>query len=140
METVEESVLIHAPAGEVFDRYRQMEPEFSMFMQGVEEMTPLDERQFLLRTRRDGVEQEFVCEIILEVPAHRLAWRTLSGPDHSGVVAFEFAPGDTTTVRVKMSYSLETGWGPAEIAGPWLRANLERLKARMENDGTPSGA
>src|ERR1700728_4227222 len=79
------TVHIHAPIGVVFERWSRVE-DFASFMEGVREIRMLDEKRFRLKSEHNGAFFESHCEIVLSIPEKRLAWRTLSGPESSGVV------------------------------------------------------
>lgn len=131
MHSVEESVVIEAPPREVFRCWRSA--DFATFMTGVMEVRYLDGGAFLLRTGQPGQPtMDSKCQIVLEAPERRLAWRSLEGPEHAGVVAFEFVEGRRTFLRVKMQYSPETQWGEPADAAAGLRENLRRFKSLVE--------
>lgn len=133
----DQSITINAPPDEVFAHWRRME-DFSTFMEGVEEVKEMGDRKFLLRTKGPSGPVEFLCELLLEVPARRLAWRSLSGPDHAGIVAFEIEEGGHTRLRVKVSYDEATGWGDEATVNARSLENLQRFKERLEAAGIGS--
>jgi len=132
MHSVEESILIDAPPRHVFRCWRAA--DFATFMVGVVEVRDMDRGEFLLRTGLPGQPtMDSRCQILLEAPERRLAWRSLEGPEHAGVVAFEFVGGGKTFLRVKMRYAPDTQWGEPGAAANGLRENLRRFKTLAES-------
>jgi len=131
--SVEHSVTIAAPIDLVFERWQRIE-DYPRFMEGVREIAWLDEKRFRLRSESAGELYESVCEIVLKIPEKRLAWRTLTGPDSSGVACFERASDGSTTMTLKMRYDTSAGWSDSAQVAERLRGNLERFKALMNAD------
>jgi uncharacterized membrane protein len=129
--SVEHTVVVAAPISEVFERWQRI-ADYPRFMEGVREISWLDEKRFRLRSESGGEFYESICEMVLKIPEQRLAWRTLSGPDSSGVASFERAPGERTTMTLKMRYDSGAGWQDSAQVAERLRGNLERFKALME--------
>ncbi len=129
--SVEHAVVVHAPIKEVYERWSRIE-EFSSFMDGVKEAAWLDDRRFSLTSEAMGKLFPSICEITLRIPERRLAWRTLSGPDSSGVVCFQNAGGGKTEVLLKMRYNPEGGWEDREQLESRLQRNLRRFKDLVE--------
>jgi len=92
----------------------------------------LDERRFALTSEACGKLFSSICEITLRIPERRLAWRTLSGPDSSGVVCFRNAGGGETEVTLKMRYDPSGGWTDREQLEDRLQRNLRRFKEIAE--------
>lgn len=132
MESVEHTTLVHASASDVYAIWRRFE-NFPHFMEGVVAMEPLEGRQFLLRAENGGQIYESVCEIVLDVPERRLAWRTLVGADSSGVVRFEFQGRNCTQVTLLLKYDPEHGWSDREQVNTRTKQNLERFRELVES-------
>jgi len=128
--TATSTVRVGATVDVVFARWNRME-EFPSFMEGVLEIRRLNEKQFILKSESGGEFFESLCEIVLMIPQKRLAWRTLSGPESSGVVCFERAK-EGTEVTLKMRYDSESGWNNQEQVKSRMQGNLERFKALVE--------
>jgi uncharacterized membrane protein len=133
IESIDRRVVVHAPVSAVFARWNRIE-DFPTFMEGVREISWLNEKRFRLVSEACGKEFESICEIVLRIPDKRLAWRTLSGPDSSGVVGFEPAGEGRTEVTLKMRYNPNDGWEDREQVEQRLERNLRRFKALVEQD------
>jgi uncharacterized membrane protein len=128
---ISHTVMVEAPVAEVFERWNRVE-EFPSFMEGVREIAWLDDRRFSLKSEHEGQFFLSICELALRIPQRRMAWRTLSGPDSSGVACFEPAQGGRTAVTLKMRYDPSTGWQNTTQVEDRLRRNLEAFKALVE--------
>jgi uncharacterized membrane protein len=132
------SVLVEAALGAVYARWDRFD-EFPNYMEGVRGVSLDDEKRFRLVSEHGGKEFVSVCEIILRIPGKRIAWRTLSGPDSSGVVAFEPTLGGPTKVTLKIRYAPSTGWENADEVGARLERNLHRFKRLVETNAPLAG-
>ena len=101
-------------------------------MEGVREIRWLDEKKFSLKSENDGEFYHSLCELTLRIPERRMAWRTLEGPDCSGVTCFQLAPGGCTEVTLKMRYNPETGWHNRKQVEERLQRNMNRFKELVE--------
>jgi len=116
MESIKRSVEVHAPIGEVYERWTHPE-DFPLFMQSLREVRIMGERRFYWRAERDGQPYEAVEEISLMIPNHRIAWRNVSGSENSGVVTFDELGQETTLVTLDLAYVPDSGWHePVELA------------------------
>ncbi len=102
-------------------------------MEGVREIRWLDEKRFSLKSENDGQHYHSICELTLRIPERRMAWRTLEGPDSSGVACFQNAGGGWTEVTLKMRYNPQDGWQNRQQVEDRLRRNLERFKSLVES-------
>ena len=129
---VQYTVLVEAPTQIVYERWNRVE-EFPSFMEGVREIAWLDERRFSLKSEHEGQHFLSICEIALRIPERRMAWRTLEGPDSSGVACFQNVGGGRTEVTLKMRYNPNDGWQNTTEVEARLRRNLDRFKALLES-------
>ena len=130
-QTVAYSVRVDAASAPVYERWNRIE-EYPSFMEGVREIRWLDEKRFMLISEAVGMTFESICEVVLRIPAKRLAWRTLSGPDSSGVACFESVGAGQTEVTLKMRYDPRGGWTDEAEVKARLGRNLERFKQLVE--------
>lgn len=124
-KSVGASIVVGAPVKEVYDHWIRVE-EFPRFMAPVREVKRIDGDHFYWRVERGGQEYEALLEIVLRIPNRRMAWRTLSGAESSGVVAFDPVASDKTRVSFKAKYAPNVGWDDTDDL-------LQRLKTRLEN-------
>ncbi len=125
------TVVIDAAIADVFERWCRVE-DFPSFMEGVREIRWLDDKKFSLKSENDGRFYLSLCELTLRIPERRMAWRTLEGPDCSGVACFQNAGGGRTEVTLKMRYNPETGWHNRAQVEDRLQRNMGRFKTLVE--------
>jgi len=142
MSTIEESVEVSVPVRVAYNQWTQFE-EFPQFMEGVEEVRQTGDSRTHWRTKIAGVEREFDAEITEQHPDHRVAWRSLSGASHAGVVTFHRLDDATTRVMLQLDVEPE---GVVEKAGDALgvakrrvKGDLGRFKELIEQRGSESG-
>jgi uncharacterized membrane protein len=87
-DSVGASIIVDAPAADVYSHWIHVE-EFPKFMGPVREIRRLEGDRFYWRVERSGREFESVSQIVLLIPNRRMAWRTVSGAESSGVVGFD---------------------------------------------------
>lgn len=141
--TIEQSIDVQVPASTAYDQWTQFE-EFPRFMETIEEVQQISERDLLWRARIGGRTEEWVAEIVEQIPDKRIAWRSLSGPRHAGVVTFHRLSDRETRVMVQMDYDPH-GFAQhvADALGVTKRrieAELERFKRFIEARGVETGA
>lgn len=143
MSTVESDIDIELPISSVYDQWTQFET-FPAFMSGVEEVTQLDDQHLHWRVSVGGAEREFDAEITEQKPDERIAWRSLSGPSHAGVVTFHRVDDSLTRVRVQLEWDPQ---GFVEKAGAALQLDdaqtardLQMFKELIETNGFATGA
>ena len=129
--SVDSSVIVGAPIAQVFEHWDRVE-DFPKFMEGVREIRWLDQKRFSLKSENNGTYYHSVCELTLRIPERRMAWRTIEGPDCSGVVCFENAGGGRTEVTLKMRYNPAMGWQNLQEVEQRLGRNMKRFKEMVE--------
>ncbi|URM88783.1 SRPBCC family protein [Streptomyces sp. MRC013] len=144
MSKVKETVEVEVPVRTAYNQWTQFE-EFPKFMEGVEEVTQLDDRHNHWTTKIGGVRREFDTEIIDQLPDERIAWRTVSGDtQQKGVVSFQ--PVDETHTRVELVMDVEpTGLAEkaADMTGTIdrrVKGDMRRFKEYIETRGGETGA
>src|SRR3954447_16156638 len=111
MTTIEKSVDVAAPVRTAYNQWTQFE-SFPAFMEGVNriipEAPPPTHPETTTRphweTTIGGVAREFDAEITEQHPDERVAWRSVDGPPHAGVVTFHRIDARTTRVHLQMEY------------------------------------
>jgi uncharacterized membrane protein len=137
------SIDVDVPVTTAYDQWTQFE-EFPRFMEGVEQITQLDDTHTHWKTSIGGVEREFDATITEQHPDERVAWKSTNGPEHAGVVTFHRLSDTQTRVTVQLEWSPE---GMVEKAGSALQlddrrvaGDLERFKKFIESRGIETGA
>jgi len=143
MTTIEKSVDVAAPVRTAYNQWTQFE-SFPAFMDGVERITQETPTRTHWRTVIGGVIREFDAEITEQHPDERIAWHSVDGPAHAGVVTFHRLDDSTTRVHLQMEYAPETLTEKAGAAlgmvGHRIQGDLDRFKEFIEAHGTETGA
>jgi uncharacterized membrane protein len=143
MTTIEKSIDVHVPVRTAYNQWTQFE-SFPRFMEGVERVVQVEDALTHWETKIGGVHREFDAQITEQHPDERVAWRTVDGPEHGGVVTFHRIDDDTTRVSLQMEYEPETLTEKAGTAlglvGNRVHGDLQRFKEFIEEQGTETGA
>jgi len=142
MSTVEQSIELDVPVRVAYDQWTQFE-EFPKFMEGVDEVRQIDDTHTHWRTKVAGKEAEFDAEITEQHPDERIAWHSISGASHAGVVTFHRLSDERTKIMLQLDAEPE---GIVEKVGTALGAlerrtkgDLERFKELVESRGQATG-
>lgn len=143
MPTIEQSIDVEVPLTTAYDQWTQFET-FPRFMSGVEQITQVTDTLTRWKTKIGGVEREFDAEIVEQHPDERVAWRSVDGKTHAGVVTFHRISDTTTRVMVQIDWETES---LAEKAGAavglddaQVKKDLSRFKEFIEERGVETGA
>ena len=142
MERIEQTIEVDRPLRTVYNQWTQFE-EFPRFMDGVKEVTQLDDTHVRWHAELFGKDKEWDAEITEQVPDQVIAWRATSGAQNTGRVQFH---GHDEHTHVSLELDVEPQ-GAAQQAGDMLgvlkqqvRSDLTRFKELIESRGEASGA
>ena len=142
MPTIEQSIDVDVPLSTAYNQWTQFE-SFPRFMGGVEQVTQLTDTLTHWKTSVGGVDREFDAEITEQHPDERVAWKSIDGKTHAGVVTFHRLSQDTTRVMVQIDWETET---LAEKAGAAIgiddmqvKKDLAKFKEYIESRGVEEG-
>lgn len=143
MATVEKSIEIDLPLSTVYNQWTQFE-DFPHFMEGVEQVTQLNDTNLKWVAEIAGQRREWEAEITEQKPDERIAWRSREGAQNAGVVTFHRIDDNKTTVMLQLEFEPE---GIVEQAGDKLGivsmrtdGDLKRFKKFIESRGSETGA
>jgi membrane protein len=143
MSTVTESVDVAVPVRTAYNQWTQFE-DFPQFMDGVEEIRQVTPEMTHWKVKIAGVEREFDARITEQHPDERVAWTSVDGPTHAGVVTFHRLDDSHTRVTVQMDLEPE---GLAETVGDKtgfvdrkVKGDVKRFKEFIESRGSETGA
>ena len=143
MPTIEQSIDVEVPIRTAYDQWTQFE-SFPQFMGGVDSVTQLTDTLTRWKTSIGGVEREFDAEITEQHPDERVAWHSIDGKTHAGVVTFHRLSDTTTRLMVQIDWETESlveklgaavGVDDAQVKG-----DLKRFKEFIESRGVETGA
>lgn len=143
MASITKSIDVDVPVRTAYDQWTQFE-SFPHFMEGVDQVTQLDDTHLHWRATIDGKTQEWDAVITEQNPDERVAWRSTSGQPNAGVVTFHRLGPDQTRVTLQME------WQPAGVTEKvgsalgfddrQIDGDLTRFKQFIEERGAPTGA
>jgi uncharacterized membrane protein len=143
MAVIEKTIEVQVPLRTAYNQWTQFE-EFPLFMDGVEEITQLDDVHLLWKARVGGAKREWRAKVIEQVPDQRVAWTSVEGTRNAGQVSFEPVGANCTRVTLELDFQPE---GVVETIGDKLgmverkaEADLERFRDYIEERGAESGA
>jgi uncharacterized membrane protein len=143
MSTIEQSIDVRVPVRTAYNQWTQFE-EFPEFMEGVEEVKQITDDRLRWHAEIAGTDREWEAQIDEQRPDERIAWHSLDGPMHAGVVTFHRLDDNMTRVMLQLE------WEPGDLAekvGDWtgmvtsrVKGDLERFKEFIESRGLETGA
>lgn len=145
---IRKSITINQSPDACYRFWRDVE-NFPRFMQHVDEVRSMDATRSRWTVRAPlGRRVEWTAELVSDVPAQQLGWRTLPGAeiDHAGVVRF-LPAGDQrgTRVDVDLSYRAPLGKAGSRIAklfgeepSQQIDDDLRRFKQLIETGEIPT--
>jgi uncharacterized membrane protein len=143
MSSIVESVDVKVPVRTAYNQWTQFE-EFPRFMEGVEEIRQLDETHMHWVVKVGGTRREFDAEITEQHPDERIAWNSMSGPRHAGVVTFHRLDPNTTRVTAQMEVDpdgfVENVGDKAGLLKQRVKGDMKRFCQYIESRGQKSGA
>jgi uncharacterized membrane protein len=141
--TITDEIAVEAPLSATYNQWTQFE-EFPRFMQGVEEVTQLDDTRLHWVAKVGGKRAEWDAKILTQEPDKRISWESEDGKHTRGTVAFEEVGPTSTRIRLEMTYIPE---GVLEQAGSAvgldrrrISGDLQRFKEQIEEQGAESGS
>ena len=130
------------PVRTAYNQWTQFE-EFPQFMDGVEEVRQISDTLTHWTIKIGGVEREFDAQITEQRPDERVAWTSIGGTDHAGVVTFHRLDEAHTRVTLQLVTAPE---GLVENLGDKLglvkhraKGDMARFKDFIESRGEATG-
>ena len=138
MASVQESIDVSVPVTTAYNQWTQFE-SFPEFMGGVESVVQQDDTHLHWTTKVAGQTREFDTEITEQHPDERIAWKSLEGPEHAGVVTFHRLSDTESRVSVDFQWDPDSA---VEKIGSFfgadnaqVKADLKRFKEFVEKHG-----
>lgn len=143
MGTIETTLTVDVPVRTAYDQWTQFE-EFPRFMEGVERVQQIDDKNLHWTAEIAGVRRDWTAEIVDQEPDQKVSWRSTSGAKNDGTVSFTAVGDDQTQVTMRLDFEPE---GAVEKAGEVLRLveaqallDLEKFKQFIEHRQAQTGA
>jgi uncharacterized membrane protein len=143
MSTITQSIDVEVPVTTAYNQWTQFE-SFPQFMEGVQEIRQLDDTHLHWVVKVGGATREFDATVTEQHPDERVAWKSVSGPEHAGVVTFHKLNSTTSRVTAQMDIDpdgfLEKVGDKFGVIEGRVKGDLERFKDFIENRGGETGA
>jgi uncharacterized membrane protein len=138
MSTVVESVDVSAPVSAVYNQWTQFE-DFPRFMEGVKEIRQLSDTMTHWVVQIGGQRREFDAKITEQRPDERVAWASIDGPKHAGVVTFHRLDENHSRVTAQMEIDpegfVENVADKAGVLDRRVKGDLNRFREFIEERG-----
>lgn len=143
MSNIEKSIDVNVPVHTAYNQWTQFE-EFPRFMEGVEQVRQLNDKQLHWCANVGGKVKEWDAEITEQIPDQRIAWKNTTGATNAGVVTFHRLGDGKTRVMLQIEYNpegiIENIGDAVGVVSARVRGDLERFKEFIESRGTETGA
>ena len=143
MSTVVESVDVAVPVSTAYNQWTQFE-QFPKFMEGVTEIRQTDPTHLHWVVDVAGVHREFDTEITEQHSDERVAWTSLAGPRHAGVVTFHRLDENHTRITAQMEIDpdgiVEQVGDKTGIVDRRVKGDMKRFRDFIEARGQETGA
>jgi uncharacterized membrane protein len=126
--SIDEEIEVAVPVSTAYNQWTQFE-EFPRFMEGVEEVSQLDDTLLHWAATVGGKHAEWDAKIIEQEPDRRITWESTDGRRTRGTVSFEAAGSSRSRVRLHMSYAPE---GVAEKVGSAIGLDSRRIRGDLQ--------
>ena len=142
MSDITQTIDVDVPVTVAYNQWTQFE-SFPQFMDGVDEVVQKDDTLTHWKISIAGVKREFDAKITEQHPDERVAWKSVDGTEHAGVVTFHKLDASKTRVTLQIDTKPE---GLAEKVGDAVgltnanaKGDLKRFKEFIENSGHETG-
>ena len=125
--SVDAEVEVGVPVTAAYKQWTQFE-EFPRFMEGVDEVTQLDDTLLHWAVTIAGRHAEWDAKIVEQEPDRRIVWESVDGKRTRGTVTFEPKGPERSRVRLHMSYQPD---GTAEKVGSAIGLDTHRVHADL---------
>ena len=143
MPVITKSIIINVPVTMAYNQWTQFE-EFPHFMEGIVEVTQIDDTMLHWVAEIGGRREEWEARITEQLPDEKIAWRSESGAMNSGVVTFQPINASQTKISLEIEYNpsgvVETVGDMMGYVSRQVEANLRRFKEFIESRDRESGA
>jgi len=143
METIEKTIEVEAPVSAVYNQWTQFE-EFPNFMEGICEVTQLDDKRLHWVAEVAGRRKEWDAEIFEQIPDQSIAWRSMSGAKNTGQVSFQPTGSNATRICLRLNYdpqgAMENVGDALGVVSRRVEGDLKRFKEFIQTRQRETGA
>lgn len=142
MASIEKSIDVTAPVRQVYNQWTQFE-DFPRFMEGVKEVRQLDDKRLEWHAEILGKDLTWNAEIVQQIPDQRITWKSTSGAQNAGSVAFTSLDPAHTKITLRLDYdpegAAETTASALGLVNARVDGDLRRFKKFIEERGAATG-
>jgi uncharacterized membrane protein len=139
---IEEQIELDVAVSTAYDQWARVE-EFPFFMEGVDEVRRIDDRNLHWVASIGGNRAEWDATILEQVPDERIVWQSTEGKATRGSVSFNRRGESGSTVRLTMTYQpeglMQKVGSAAGLDARRVRGDLNRFKELIETRGAEAG-
>lgn len=143
MANFEQAIDVDVPVRTAYNQWTQFEM-FPYFMEGVEEVKQISDTQLHWRAEIAGHDVQWDAKITEQTPDKRIAWKSIAGAQHAGVVTFHRLNDEATRVMLQIDFEptgvLENVGAALGVVEGRVSGDLERFKEFIESGGKETGA
>jgi len=143
MSVIEKSIELNVPVRTAYNQWTQFE-EFPKFMEGVKQVTQIDDKRLHWKANIAGKEEEWNAEITEQIPDQRIAWTSRGGAMNAGVVTFHPLSEAKSKIMLQLQYDpkgfVEQVGDATGLVTQRVQGDLERFKTFIESRGRETGA
>jgi len=143
MSVIEKSIELNVPVRTAYNQWTQFE-EFPKFMEGVKQVTQIDDKRLHWKANIAGKEEEWNAEITEQIPDQRIAWTSRGGAMNAGVVTFHRLSEAKSKIMLQLEYDpkgfVEQVGDATGLVTQRVQGDLERFKTFIESRGRETGA
>ena len=137
------AVDVGVPIETAYNQWTQFE-DAPKYMQRITNVQQVEDDKLKVDARIWGVNRSWELEITEQQPNDRIAWKTVGGSGHTGVVTFHELDENLTRVMVLLDFPpdgiLEKMASGLRVVKRAARADLERFRAFIELQNEETGA
>src|SRR4051812_6630349 len=143
MSDMTQTIDVDVPVNVAYNQWTQFE-SFPEFMDGVDQIIQETDTLTHWKISIAGVKREFDAKITEQEPDQRIAWTSVDGPEHAGVVTFHKLEDAKTRITLQLETkpeSLVEKVGDAVgLTNANAKGDLKRFKQFIENRGNETGS
>jgi len=143
MESIEKSITVDVPVRTAYNQWTQFE-EFPRFMEGIEEVRQVTDKQMHWRANIAGKTEEWDAQITEQTPDQRVSWRSTGGSYNNGTVSFQPQGANQTRLTLRLEYEpqgvIENVGDALGVVDRRVEGDLKRFKKFIEERGVETGA
>ena len=143
MSTITKSIDLNVPVQTAYNQWTQFE-EFPKFMEGVKQVTQIDDKRLHWKANIAGKEEEWNAEITEQIPDQCIAWTSRGGAMNAGIVTFHPLSEAKSKIMLQLEYDpkgfVEQVGDATGLVTQRVQGDLERFKTFIESRGRETGA